>query len=51
VLAEQSKREEARAIEPDFTLARIDQFYLRFFPEEQQAVQVMAWARQAWSDE
>ena len=41
----------ARAIEPDYTLVNLEQFYLRFFPGEQQAVQVMAWARQAWGDE
>ena len=41
----------ALAIEPDYTLAKLEQFYRRFFPDEQQAVQVMAWARQVWGDE
>ena len=58
VLAAQSRVDEsteaavnAHQAGPDYTLANFEQFYLRFFPDEGQAKQVMNWVSQAWIEE
>ena len=58
VLAAQSRVDEsteaavnAHKAGPDYTLANFEQFYVRFFPDEGQAKQVMDWVSQAWIEE